>query len=119
MPETNLVLLYTIRHGGHWLLWIATFQMRLLVTVASALQLVDRLDYGAFSTSAAGTMSYQGLYKLVSKALYRTHVEGKLKREIIQVRSVAVWVIVFHDLCVLAYCHCTHLEASCWVVNSL
>ena len=26
-----------------------------------------------------------GLYKLVSKALYRTHVEGKLKREIIQV----------------------------------
>jgi hypothetical protein len=50
-------------------------------------QLVDRLDYGAFSTSAAGTMSYQGLYKLVSKALYRTHVEGKLKREIIQVRT--------------------------------
>ena len=49
-------------------------------------QLVDRLDYGAFSTSAAGTMSYQGLYKLVSKALYRTHVEGKLKREIIQVK---------------------------------
>lgn len=32
-------------------------------------------------------MSYQGLYKLVSKALYRTHVEGKLKREIIQVRQ--------------------------------
>lgn len=30
-------------------------------------------------------MSYQGLYRLVSKALYRTHVEGKLKREIIQV----------------------------------
>jgi len=51
-----------------------------------SVQLVDRLDYGAFTTSAAGTMSYQGLYKLVSKALYRTHVEGKLKREIIQVR---------------------------------
>lgn len=48
---------------------------------------MDRLDYGAFSTSAAGTMSYQGLYRLVSKALYRTHVEGKLKREIIQVRG--------------------------------
>jgi hypothetical protein len=30
-------------------------------------------------------MTYQGLYRLVSKALYRAHVEGKLKREIIQV----------------------------------
>jgi hypothetical protein len=27
----------------------------------------------------------QGLYRLVAKALYRTHVEGKLKGEIIQV----------------------------------
>lgn len=27
----------------------------------------------------------QDLYKMVSKALYRTHVEGKLKSEIIQV----------------------------------
>jgi hypothetical protein len=56
-----------------------------LLLLLLLVQLVDRLDYGAFSTSAAGTMSYQGLYKLVSKALYRTHVEGKLKREIIQV----------------------------------
>ena len=32
-----------------------------------------------------GTMTYQELYAMVSKALYRTHVEGKLKSEIIQV----------------------------------
>jgi hypothetical protein len=53
---------------------------------APAPQLVDRLDYGAFTSSSAGAMSYTGLYRLVSKALYRTHVEGKLKREIMQVR---------------------------------
>jgi hypothetical protein len=63
--------------------------------------LVDRLDYGAFSTSAAGTMSYQGLYKLVSKALYRTHVEGKLKREIIQVRAcVSRELLILPCVCV-------------------
>lgn len=33
-----------------------------------------------------GNISYQALYGMVSKALYRTHVEGKLKAEIIQVR---------------------------------
>jgi hypothetical protein len=48
-------------------------------------QLVDRLDQGAFSSGAPGQLTYQGLYRLVSKALYRAHVEGKLKREIIQV----------------------------------
>ena len=31
-----------------------------------------------------GSMTYQELYAMVSKALYRTHVEGKLKSEIIQ-----------------------------------
>lgn len=31
----------------------------------------------------AGNISYQALYGMVSKALYRTHVEGKLKAEII------------------------------------
>ncbi len=48
------------------------------------LQLVDRMDQGSFNV-ASGTMTYQSLYKMVSKALYRTHVEGKLKSEIIQV----------------------------------
>ena len=36
-------------------------------------------------------MTYQGLYRLVAKALYRTHVEGRLKAEIIQVGG---WVVV-------------------------
>ncbi len=35
----------------------------------------------------SGTLSYQELYSMVSKALYTTHVEGKLKSEIIQVRG--------------------------------
>ena len=59
-------------------------------------QLVDRLDQGAFSAvaGAGGQMTYQGLYRLVAKALYRTHVEGRLKAEIIQVcvcGCVCVW----------------------------
>ena len=33
----------------------------------------------------SGNISYQSLYKMVAKALYRTHVEGKLKAEIIRV----------------------------------
>jgi hypothetical protein len=49
-------------------------------------QLVDRLDTGAFAASAGGgQLTYQGLYRMVARALYRTHVEGRLKREIIQV----------------------------------
>lgn len=52
------------------------------------LQLVDRLDQGAFGFGAGGTggaqLTYQGLYRMVAKALYRTHVEGKLKGEIIK-----------------------------------
>lgn len=59
------------------------------VRAVCAVQLVDRLDQGAFSSAAPGQLTYQGLYRLVSKALYRTHVEGKLKREIIQVRRNA------------------------------
>ena len=39
---------------------------------------------GAFNIGN-GQLTYQGLYVLVSKALYRTHVEGKLKSEIIYV----------------------------------
>ncbi len=45
---------------------------------ASALQMVDRLDQGAIPMQVV-TQSYDALWKLVSKALYRTHVEGKLK----------------------------------------
>ena len=36
------------------------------------------MDQGAIPLSVV-TNSYDALYKLVSRALYRTHVEGKLK----------------------------------------
>eukprot|EP01025_Chloroclados_australasicus_P044344 TRINITY_DN4805_c0_g1_i1.p1 TRINITY_DN4805_c0_g1~~TRINITY_DN4805_c0_g1_i1.p1 ORF type:complete len:679 (+),score=92.88 TRINITY_DN4805_c0_g1_i1:39-2039(+) len=46
-------------------------------------QMVDRLDQGLIPMHV-GAHSYQALCKMVAKALYRTHVEGRLKEEIIQ-----------------------------------
>jgi len=40
--------------------------------------MVDRMDTGDISSQVVAT-SYEALWGLVSKALYRTHVEGKLK----------------------------------------
>ena len=40
--------------------------------------MVDRLDQGVISPQVV-QQSYQDLYKLVAKALFRTHVEGQLK----------------------------------------
>ncbi|KAI9123271.1 hypothetical protein K1719_006160 [Acacia pycnantha] len=45
------------------------------------LQLVDRLDDGVISPDL-GPLDYKGLYKAVGKALFRAHVEGRLKSEI-------------------------------------
>ena len=45
---------------------------------------MDRLDAGAFGYTGGPQLTYQGLYKMVAKALYRTHVEGRLKAEIIE-----------------------------------
>ncbi len=45
--------------------------------------MVDRLDQGALPRQDFSN-SYTSLYKLVQKALYRTHVEGQLKGDIIQ-----------------------------------
>ncbi|GFP83077.1 cytosolic purine 5'-nucleotidase [Phtheirospermum japonicum] len=45
------------------------------------MQMVDRLDEGAISADL-GTLDYKGLYKAVGKALFRAHVEGQLKSEI-------------------------------------
>lgn len=73
-----------LRNEGRWVFLNTLFSVSEAVMY---MQLVDRLDQGAFS-SASGQMTYQGLYRLVSKALYRTHVEGKLKGEIIQVRGL-------------------------------
>ncbi|GMH28623.1 hypothetical protein Nepgr_030466 [Nepenthes gracilis] len=45
------------------------------------MQMVDRLDDGAVATEV-GPLDYKGLYKAVGKALFRAHVEGQLKSEI-------------------------------------
>lgn len=45
------------------------------------MQMVDRLDEGAIA-AAFGPLDYKGLYKAVGKALFRAHVEGQLKSEI-------------------------------------
>lgn len=45
------------------------------------MQMVDRLDEGAISADL-GPLDYKGLYKAVGKALFRAHVEGQLKSEI-------------------------------------
>ncbi|EIE26811.1 HAD-superfamily hydrolase [Coccomyxa subellipsoidea C-169] len=47
------------------------------------MQMVDRMDTGEIPPQVVAA-SYEALWTLVSKALYRTHVEGKLKAEIIQ-----------------------------------
>ncbi|XP_058209060.1 uncharacterized protein LOC131322000 isoform X1 [Rhododendron vialii] len=45
------------------------------------MQMVDRLDEGAINPDL-GPLDYKGLYKAVGKALFRAHVEGQLKNEI-------------------------------------
>lgn len=46
------------------------------------MQMVDRLDEGALPPEIA-PLDYCGLYKVVAKALFKAHVEGRLKNEII------------------------------------
>ncbi|KAM0879862.1 hypothetical protein ACQ4PT_033953 [Festuca glaucescens] len=45
------------------------------------MQMVDRLDQGLVPAEL-GPLDYKGLYDAVSKALFRAHVEGQLKSEI-------------------------------------
>lgn len=47
------------------------------------MQMVDRYDTGALPRQDFSN-SYSSLWKLVQKALFRTHVEGQLKGDIIQ-----------------------------------
>ena len=49
-----------------------------LTVVFAHAQMVDRLDAGALPLTVAA-QTYPALHKLVGKALFRTHVEGKLK----------------------------------------
>eukprot|EP00850_Spirogloea_muscicola_P019792 SM000199S05419 [mRNA] locus=s199:71818:86485:+ [translate_table: standard] len=46
------------------------------------MQMVEQLDAGRLPPDI-GPQDYQGLFKVVSKALFRAHVEGQLKAEII------------------------------------
>ncbi|XP_024520230.1 cytosolic purine 5'-nucleotidase isoform X2 [Selaginella moellendorffii] len=46
------------------------------------MQMVDRLDEGAIPPQL-GPLDYNSLYKVVAKALFRAHVEGRLKAEIV------------------------------------
>lgn len=69
-----------LRNESRWVFLNTLFSVSEAVMY---MQLVDRLDQGAFQVGV-GSMGYPALYQLVSKALYRTHVEGKLKAEIIQ-----------------------------------
>ena len=69
------------------------------LNVVVALQMVDRLDEGLIPPSC-GASTYTLLHDLVARAIFRTHVEGKLKAEIIQdpARFVgAVLVVVVLD----------------------
>ena len=52
------------------------------------MQLTDRLDRALLPLQVSQG-GYPGLFRLVSRALYSAHVEGRLKQEIIQVRSGA------------------------------
>ncbi|KAJ8766445.1 hypothetical protein K2173_022504 [Erythroxylum novogranatense] len=45
------------------------------------MQMVNRLDEGAIAAEL-GPLDYKGLYKAVGRALFRAHVEGQLKNEI-------------------------------------
>lgn len=72
--------LVNLRNETRW-----TF-LNTLFSVSEAvmyMQMVDRLDQGALPRQEFSN-SYTSLYKLVQKALYRTHVEGQLKGDIIQ-----------------------------------
>lgn len=55
----------------------AIFEMH-YIKPKSVVQMVDRMDTGEIPSQVVAA-SYEALWKLVSKALYRTHVEGKLK----------------------------------------
>ncbi len=85
-------LLHTL--PGSWALPHMSLPLFLLMPLL--LQLVDRLDQGhpfAPTLSSGTGLSYQGLYSLVASAMYRTHVEGKLKSEIIQVINGCAGVV--------------------------
>lgn len=72
--------LVDLRDEGRWRF------LNTLFSVSEAclyMQMVDKFDQGVFPNSFGGR-GYRGVYKLVAKALFRAHVEGRLKAEIMQ-----------------------------------
>ncbi|XP_038986589.1 cytosolic purine 5'-nucleotidase isoform X2 [Phoenix dactylifera] len=70
--------LVDLRNEGQWEFLNTLFSVSEAVMF---MQMVDRLDEGAVRTEL-GPLDYKGLFKAVSKALFRAHVEGQLKSEI-------------------------------------
>ncbi|XP_021889437.1 cytosolic purine 5'-nucleotidase, partial [Carica papaya] len=70
--------LVDLRNESRWVFLNTLFSVSEAVAY---MQMVDRLDEGAISADL-GPLDYKGLYKAVGKALFRAHVEGQLKSEI-------------------------------------
>lgn len=71
--------LVNLRDEGRWAFLNTLFSVSEAVMY---MQLVDRLDDGEVDALVVPN-SYAALYRLVSRALYHAHVEGKLKAEIL------------------------------------
>ncbi|WVZ59150.1 hypothetical protein U9M48_009342 [Paspalum notatum var. saurae] len=70
--------LVDLRKESRWDFLNTTFSVSEAVMF---MQMVDKLDQGLVPAEL-GPLDYKGLYNAVSKALFRAHVEGQLKREI-------------------------------------
>ena len=62
----------------HSIAWNKVLRTPLGQWLRGVMQMIDRLDQGLISPQVV-QQSYQDLWRLVSKALFRTHVEGQLK----------------------------------------
>ena len=72
--------LVNLKEESRWVFLNTLFSVSEAVMYA---QMVDRLDDGVVPYAAC-PQSYDVLYKLVAQALFRAHVEGKLKAEIME-----------------------------------
>ncbi|GJP53678.1 hypothetical protein CLOM_g12835 [Closterium sp. NIES-68] len=71
--------LVDLRNEGRWEFLNTLFSVSEAVVY---MQMVDRLDQGLLPAEVAPG-DYKNLYKVVARALFRAHVEGQLKAEII------------------------------------
>ncbi|XP_024371454.1 uncharacterized protein [Physcomitrium patens] len=71
--------LVDLRDEGRWEFLNTLFSISESVMF---MQMVERLDEGSLPPEI-GPMDYKGLYGVVSKSLFKAHVEGQLKAEII------------------------------------